>query len=126
MVADQIGKLANDSAQSAVNTRELIGKSVSEIAGGNSIASRTAAALKLITDGINHLAESSKNISDMAESQADAMKQLETGVEQISGVVQTNSASAQESSATSEELLAQSESLKALVGQFQLRKEETV
>ena len=37
VVADQIGKLASDSAKSAVNTRELIDKTLVEIEKGNSI-----------------------------------------------------------------------------------------
>ena len=48
VVADQIGKLAADSAKSAVNTRELISKSMEEIGKGNEIAERTAEALEKV------------------------------------------------------------------------------
>jgi len=37
VVADQIGKLAADSAKSAVNTRDLIDKTLVEIEKGNTI-----------------------------------------------------------------------------------------
>lgn len=121
VVADQIGKLASDSAKSAVNTRELIGSSISEVENGNLITQKTSEALEKVIAGIKILAEDSKKSSDMSSRQAETMKQVEQGVEQISGVVQTNSAAAQETSATSEELSAQSENLKALVDQFRLK-----
>lgn len=121
VVADQIGKLAADSAKSAVNTRELIGKSIDEINNGNEITSRTAQTLEKVIEGIKMLAENAQETSTVSTSQAETMQQIEQGVEQISEVVQNNSASAQETSATSEELSAQSENLKALVSQFQLK-----
>lgn len=120
VVADQIGKLASDSAQSAVHTRELIGKSIEEITNGNSITERTAEALEKVTEGIKMLAEASKTTSELFTAQAETMHQIENGVEQISSVVQNNSAAAEEASATSEELSAQSQALKGLIGQFKL------
>lgn len=122
VVADQIGKLASDSATSAVNTRELIGRSLEEIKKGNMITDRTSKTLGKVIGGIKELADSSREISIMAKDQADSMKQIETGVEQISIVVQSNSASAEETSATSEELSAQAQNMKALVDQFELKR----
>ena len=121
VVADQIGKLAADSAKSAVSTKELIGNSISQVEQGNVIARNTEQALETVMEGIRELARASDDISHMSKDQADAMKQIEAGIDQISGVVQSNSASAQETSATSEELSAQSENLKALVEQFKLK-----
>lgn len=121
VVADQIGKLASDSAKSAVNTRELIGTSINEIESGNLITRKTSEALEKVISGIKILAESSRESSEMSSAQAETMKQVELGIEQISSVVQMNSAAAQETSATSEELSAQSENLRALVEQFRLK-----
>ena len=121
VVADQIGKLAADSAKSAVNTRELISKSIEEIGKGNEIAERTAEALEKVIEGIRLLAESAKGSSSISAEQAEIMNQIQQGIEQIADVVQSNSASAQETSATSEELFAQSESLKGLVSKFKIR-----
>ncbi len=118
VVADQIGKLATDSAQSAVNTRKLIIKSLDEIVKGNEITIKTAADLQEVIGGIRELAASAKANSKMSTDQAETMAQVQGGVEQIADVVQSNSASAQETSATSEELYAQSENLKALLEQF--------
>lgn len=121
VVADQIGKLAADSATSAVNTKRLIENSMKEIEFGNEITVKATAAIETVIGGIKMLASSTKEISDLSDSQADAMKQLELGVEQIADVIQNNSASAQQTSATSEELSAQSTNLEELVGQFKLK-----
>lgn len=120
VVADQIGKLATDSANSAINTRDLISNAISEVDNGNKITARTSETINKVIAGMKELAKSSKEISDMSISQSESMKQIEQGTEQISGVVQSNSAAAEETSATSEELFAQSQNLKALVDQFKL------
>ncbi len=120
VVADQIGKLAADSAQSAVNTRALIVKALDEISAGNEITVKTADALAQVVEGINLLAVASKESSLLSAEQAETMQQILLGVEQIADVVQNNSAAAEENSATSEELSAQSQTLKALIEHFQL------
>ena len=120
VVADQIGKLAGDSAQAAVNTRDLIEKSLQEIENGNQITEKTVAALNKILESMNDFANAAKGASESSTEQANMLKQIEQGIEQISSVVQSNSAAAEETSATSQELSAQSEGLKTLVGRFKL------
>ena len=118
VVADQIGKLAADSAKSAVNTRELISKSLEEINKGDEIAEKTAGALKEVLEGINNIAMEAKRTSQVSADQARSMEEVRLGIEQITEVIQTNSAAAEETSATSEELAAQSQNLKALIDRF--------
>ena len=120
VVADQIGKLAADSAQSAINTKNLIVKSLQEINNGNEITSRTTSALGEVIEGIRILASASQETSELSRDQAETMAEVRVGIEQIADVVQNNSAAAQETSATSQELLAQSENLKAMIEQFKL------
>ena len=120
VVADQIGKLAADSAQSAVNTKSLIVKALEEVVKGNEITVKTAADLEKLIGGIKTLATASKETSEASSEQAETMIQVHQAIEQIAEVVQNNSASAEETSATSEELYAQSENLKALIEQFRL------
>lgn len=120
VVASQIGKLAEESAQSAVNTRNLIINTISEIEIGTKAASKTSETLNEVVSGIKQVAESSKEVSELSKTQAEAVKQVEEGINQISEVVQSNSATAQEFSATSEELSAEAISLSELVKQFQL------
>lgn len=123
VVADQIGKLAADSAQSAVNTRELIGKSLEEIGSGNEIVERTMETIGNVLAGMEGFATAATQAAEGSRTQADMLKQVEAGIEQISTVVQNNSAAAEETSAISEELSAQAENLESMVAQFQLRAE---
>lgn len=121
VVAEQIRKLATDSAQSAVNTRSLIETSIHEVENGNEITERTASSLSRLMEGLTGIAEIINQTSESSEQQAVAMEQIEQGIEQISGVVQNNSAAAQETSATSEELSAQSVTMRELVSKFKLK-----
>lgn len=124
VVAEQIRKLAEQSAQSAVDTRSLIEGSLEEIEKGNQAAEAAAGSLEQIVTGVKEIATDAKRLSEESTAQAQAMEQAEVGVNQISEVVQSNSASAEESSATSEELSAQACSLNELVGKFTLRRDK--
>ncbi len=120
VVADQIRQLAEQSAKAVVDTRDLIEGSLQEITEGTKAADRAAASIETVVDGIQKIAESSRQVSTVSTDQALAMRQAEQGVGQISEVVQANSATAQESSATSEELSAQAVSLDELISKFVL------
>lgn len=121
VVADQIGKLASDSAQSAVITKELIGKSLEEVRRGNGITQKTAGALEEVIQRMQGFAEVARETSKISMTQAEAVREVEKGIDQIAEVVQSNSASAQQSAASSQELSAQSEELKQLVSRFHLK-----
>lgn len=121
VVADQIGKLAADSAQSAVNTRELIGKALEEIEAGNKMVENTMEAIGKVLADMESFANMASGAAEASRVQADMLKQIEAGIEQISSVVQSNSASAEETSAVSEELSAQAITLEEMVEKFELR-----
>ena len=101
VVADQIGKLAADSAQSAVNTRDLIDKTLVEIEKGNTITRTTADAFNQIIADMESFAEIAENTMEKANSQAESLEQIGQGIEQLSGVVQDNAASSEENTAIS-------------------------
>jgi len=120
VVAEQIRQLAEQSAKSVVDTRELIESSMKEIEEGNRIVDQVSESIVSVVEGIKLIADKSKELSVMAEDQAEAMNQAEMGVNQISEVVQSNSATAEETSATSEELSAQASTLDNLISRFKL------
>lgn len=120
VVAEEIRKLAEQSAQAAVDTTQLIESSIEEVARGNEITQETVNSLKQVISGVNTVLHSVNGVQETAIQQAESMKQVDQGVEQISGVVQSNSATAQETSATSEELSAQAMTLNGLVEKFRL------
>ena len=101
VVADQIGKLAADSANSAVNTRDLIDKTLVEIEKGNTITRTTADAFNQIIADMESFAEIAENTMEKANSQAESLRQIGQGIEQLSGVVQGNAASSEENTAIS-------------------------
>lgn len=122
VVADQIRQLAEQSSQSAIDTRSLIEGSMQEIDNGNKVADRAVASIEVVVEGIRKVAVSSKELSIASANQAKTMKEAESGINQISDVIQTNAAVAEESSATSDELASQAAALDALIAKFELPK----
>lgn len=122
VVADQIGKLASDSAQSAVATRNLITKSLEEIEKGNEIVDKTVAIMESILVSMIAFADAASGAAVSSEQQAEMMKQIERGIAQISTVVESNSAAAEQTAAISQELSAQAQTLEQMVSAFELAK----
>ena len=121
VVADQIRTLAEQSAKSAVNTRELIEGSVYEVGVGTKAALKTADVLNGVVNSVEEIADISKELSDNVTVQVEAVEQANAGINKISEVVESISATAQEAFATSEELSAQAICMDELVAKFQLR-----
>lgn len=120
VVAEQIGKLATDSQKSAVNTRELIVKTIEEINKGNEITESVAQAFEETINEMQKFAGVAQETNEAARAQAEALSQIEKGIEQISGVTQNTAASSQESSAISEQLEERARELDKLINKFKL------
>ena len=118
VVADQIGKLAADSAQSAVTTKELISKCIEEVNAGNAIVDHTIQAITTIFGEMETFAASASGAAEAAQTQVDMMNKIENGIEQITTIVENNSASAEETSAVSEELAAQAAGMENMLNMF--------
>ncbi|MBR2044986.1 MAG: HAMP domain-containing protein [Agathobacter sp.] len=121
VVADQIGKLASDSAQSAVTTKELIGKCLAEVEAGNRIVGNTMEAINEVLVNMESFAGMAIGSAEASKTQVNMLKEVGEGINQITSVVQSNSAAAQETSAVSEELSAQATGLEGMVEHFVLR-----
>lgn len=120
VVAEHIGQLATDSSKSAVNTRELIAKTMEEIGKGSQITESVAEAFKNTIDEMQKFADIAKTTNESAKNQAEALSQIEGGIEQISSVTQNTAAASEESSAVSDELAQRAEELDHLVQNFKL------
>ena len=79
VVAEQIRKLAEQSAQSAVDTRSLIEGSLQEIERGNQAAEAAAESLEQIVTGVKEIAADSRRLSEESTAQAQAMEQADFG-----------------------------------------------
>lgn len=121
VVADQIRSLAEQSAVSAVNTRQLIESAIQEINVGSQAAEKTSDVLESVVSAVDEIAQVSKALNESISVQSESMEQADAGIARISEVVQSNSATAEQSSATSQELSAQAISMDELVSKFQLR-----
>lgn len=122
VVADQIGKLAADSAQSAVTTKELIGKCIDEVNAGNAIVEHTMQTIASIFGEMESFAGNAIGAAEAAQTQLDMMNKIEKGIGQITTIVESNSASAEETSAVSQELAAQASSMENMLDKFQIAK----
>lgn len=120
VVADEIRNLADQSAKSAVDTRELVSNTLYEIQEGSKIATKTAEVLDGVVNAIQKIAETNNDLAENSKEQAYAVEQADLGIGRISEVVQSNSAAAEESSATSQELSSQAMSMQDLVSRFRL------
>ena len=120
VVADQIGKLAADSAKSAVNTRDLIDKTLVEIQRGNAVTITTAEAFNQIISDMDSFAEMAENTMEKANAQAESLEQVGQGIEQLSGVVQSTAASSEENTAISMNLSEGAEKMNERVNRFKL------
>ena len=70
-MADQIRKLAEQSTQSAVDTRQLIESSLAEVEAGNRAAQRASKSIESIIGGIKAIAQSSQELSEISKDQPD-------------------------------------------------------
>lgn len=120
VVADQIGKLAADSAKSAVNTRDLIDKTLVEIQRGNSVTITTAEAFNQIISDMDSFSEMAENTMEKANAQAESLEQVGQGIEQLSGVVQSTAASSEENTAISINLSEGADKMNERVNRFKL------
>ncbi len=123
VVADQIRNLAEQSAQSAVDSKELIEKAIYEVQEGSRNATKASDSLREVVDGVNKVADNAHKMKEVSLEQSERMRQADLAIERIAEIVQGNSAVAEETSATSQELTAQSTELTNMVAVFQLREE---
>lgn len=120
VVADQIRQLAEESANSAVESKKLIEESMSEVEVGNRMTKETGDAMNKVMDELDKIIQEVANIRAASDRQATSAKEIRKGVEDINDVIQSNSAAAEETSATSEELAASASTLNDLLDAFEL------
>ncbi|MCI8510476.1 MAG: methyl-accepting chemotaxis protein [Lachnospiraceae bacterium] len=124
VVADEVRNLAAKSAEASQSTSVLIGRSIAAVNQGTQIADATAKQLGNVMAGAHGIVETINGIAADAQTQAQAVEQIQDQIGQITSVVQTNSSTAEESAATSQELSAQANVLRQLVKTFHLRREQ--
>ncbi len=122
VIANEINKLANESAEAAKNTTILIQNAIESVTHGSNIANETAKSLDIVVTSTKQTTNIVNDISEASKIQSFSIEQIIQVVNQISNIVQNNSAIAEESAASSEELSSQSQMLKNTIKKFNLKK----
>ncbi len=118
VVADEIGKLADESSAAANTTRDLIEVSLAEIEKGNSFAKEVNDSLQDAVVAFTKVSEMIAVTTEMTKAQAEDMDNIRKEMESIQESITENSAISEESAATSYELANQAGNLNDLVGHF--------
>ena len=120
VVAEEVRNLAGRSARAARETAELIEGALEKVAGGNRIASETAASLKAIVSEADKVAGLVGEIAVASHEQAEGVGQVSQGLTQIDQVTQQNTANAEETASASEELSSLSAQVREALSAFRL------
>ncbi len=154
VVADEVRKLAESTSTAAEQITDLVGEIESEservvgtmketaqdITGGREDLSTISLSLEEIVQMISTAAEKVKNISDLAQIQAEGAKELvrsideiakvahdnATSIEQLSSATQEQTSSMEEMSRSAQELSQTADRLKQLVSRFRLDQERVI
>ena len=118
---EKIRQLAEESANSAVESKKLIEESMNEVGVGNRVTRETNEAMQKVMTELDQIIQEVANIRTASDRQAVSVNNIKKGVEDINDVIQSNSAAAEETSATSEELSASATTLNELLEHFKLR-----
>ncbi len=121
VVAEEVRSLAGRSQTAALETKELINKSIEKVNQGTENAGTTSSALDAILKDITHVSGIIENISNASSSQAIQIASFGYRVNEISDVANQNTSTSEESAAIAEEISAQSETLRVIVSGFELK-----
>lgn len=120
VVAEEVRNLARRSSEAAREASERITRSRSEIGAMDSLVKTAADRWVTALEGTDKLAVLVGDISVQTQTQAAALRQIETGLGQIDQSTQSNAANAEETSASAESLNRQAEEVQRKVSFFRL------
>ncbi len=121
VVAEEVRSLAGRSQTAALETKELINKSIEKVTEGTEKADTTSSALDAILKDITQVSELIESIAGASNIQATQISNFGTQVNSISDVANQNTSTSEESAAIAQEISAQSETLKQIVASFDLK-----
>jgi methyl-accepting chemotaxis protein len=125
VVAEEVRSLALRSKEAAMKTEVLIKESVRQAEEGEVTAKGVSTKLGEIVTGVTKVTDIVAEISASAKEQSGGIDQVNRAVTEMNKVTQQNAANSEESSSAAAELSSQSEELAAMIGAFQLARQNT-
>lgn len=124
VVAGEVGALAAQSADAAVQSKQLIEDTMEKAYRGNVISNETSRTFEKIVESIDHIYDVTEEITRAGDMQNSKLEIIEQDIKEISEVVDSNAAASEETAASSDMLTRSAENLKAAMSKFNLRKRE--
>src|SRR5471032_1504336 len=126
VVASEVRGLAQRSAQSAKEIKELIGESVSQVNDGSALAGRAGEAMREVSTSISRLTQMMAEISASSLEQSTGIEQVNQAVVQMDEMTQQNAALVEQAASAAASLHEQTRHLKAAVSVFKIPDEGRV
>jgi methyl-accepting chemotaxis protein len=120
VVAGEVRNLAQRSAASAKEIKDLIQDSVGKVEKGTELVNKSGSTLEEIVNSVKKVTDIVGEIAAASREQSTGIEQVNVAVTQLDQVTQTNAAQTEELSATSVSLTEQAETLQRVVAQFNL------
>ncbi len=121
VVAEEVRSLAGRSQSAALETKDLISKSIEKVNEGTEKASTTSSALNEILNDITEVADIIENIAQSSGQQAENISNFGQTINDISDAANQNTSTSEESAAIAQEISAQTETLRNIVSEFELK-----
>ncbi len=121
VVAEEVRSLAGRSQKAALETKELINKSIEKVSEGTEKADTTSNALNEILRDITEVANIIENIASSSKEQTVQIESFGKSINSISDVANQNTSTSEESAAIAQEISAQTETLRNIVAEFELK-----
>jgi methyl-accepting chemotaxis protein/methyl-accepting chemotaxis protein-1 (serine sensor receptor) len=118
VVADEIQQLAENCAEAARKTAELVGATTRASLDGQERVAGTAASIGQLLSGAGKLRSLVAGVSDGSEAQARSLAGVTDAIHSVGSVVQQSAAASEESAAAATQLANQANALQDLVGRL--------
>jgi methyl-accepting chemotaxis protein-2 (aspartate sensor receptor) len=120
VVASEVRALAQRSAESAKEIKNLITGSTQQVEAGVALVGETGEALSRIGDRVGRINELVSGIAQSAQEEAASLQEINTAVRQMDQMTQQNAAMVEQSTAASHSMAQEAKGLTDLISRFQV------